>query len=77
MAKFDNVTVKLTGRDGNAFSIMGAVKKEMRKQKVSQEDIDKYLEECMSGDYNNLQTLFFKILGIKLTYYLYLGINNL
>lgn len=54
MVKFPEVTVKLTGRDGNAFAIIGAVVKAMREAKVSKHDIDLYTEEAMSGDYNHL-----------------------
>lgn len=54
MAKFPNVTVKLIGRDGNAFAIMGAVTKEMRKAGLPKADIDTYMNEAMSGDYDNL-----------------------
>ena len=52
--KFPNVKVDLTNIDGNAFSIMGHVIREMRRQKISQKDIDEYKRECMSGDYDNL-----------------------
>lgn len=54
MVKFPEVTVNLTGRDGNAFTIIGAVVKAMREAKVSKHDIDLYTEEAMSGDYNQL-----------------------
>lgn len=54
MVKFPEVTVKLTGRDGNAFDILGAVVKAMREAKISKHDIDLYTEEAMSGDYNHL-----------------------
>ena len=53
MPKTD-VTVKLVGNDGNAFSVLGSVRKAMRKGGVSQEVIDDYLSEAMSGDYNHL-----------------------
>jgi hypothetical protein len=52
--KYPNIKVKLVGNDGNAFAIMGAVKNALRKNNVPKEEIDKYLEESMSGDYNNL-----------------------
>lgn len=39
--KFPHVTVKLLGEDGNAFFILGAVIKAMRRAKVSEEDITK------------------------------------
>jgi hypothetical protein len=53
MAKY-NVEVQLTGEDGNAFAIMAQVQKALRKAGATREDIDKYIEESMSGDYDNL-----------------------
>jgi hypothetical protein len=44
----------LIGVNGNVFSIMGYVKKAMRKEGKSQADIDGYLEEATSGDYSKL-----------------------
>lgn len=52
--KFPEVHVKLIGEDGNAFSILGKVSKEMRKAKIGKEEIDKFMHEAMSGDYNHL-----------------------
>lgn len=48
------VEVRLTGTDGNAYAIMGTVQKALRKAGAPKEDIDKYLAESMSGDYDNL-----------------------
>jgi hypothetical protein len=53
MPKTD-VKVKLLGRNGNAFAIMGAVKQAMKRMDVDKAIIDEYLEEAMSGDYDNL-----------------------
>ena len=53
MAKY-NVEVQLTGEDGNAFAIMAQVQKALRKAGATREDIDKYIEESMSGEYDNL-----------------------
>jgi hypothetical protein len=53
MAKYD-ITVELTGIDSNAFSIMGAVTKAMRRAGVSSEEQDQYFKEARSGDYNQL-----------------------
>ncbi len=47
-------TVKLIGRDGNAFAIMGRVKKALRRSGADQEYIDQYLSDATSGDYNHL-----------------------
>lgn len=52
--KYPEIVVQLLGEDGNAFAIMGAVKKALRRSGVSAEEIDQYSEESMSGDYNNL-----------------------
>jgi hypothetical protein len=54
MTKYPEIEVQLTGQDGNAFAIMGAVQKALRKAEVSKEEIDEYLKESMSGDYNHL-----------------------
>ena len=47
-------TVKLIGHDGNAFSIMGRVKKALMRTGADKEYIDKYLSEATSGDYDHL-----------------------
>ena len=51
---FPKVKVKLVGTDGNAFSLMGKVSAAMRRAKVSEEEIDKFLGEAMSGNYDHL-----------------------
>jgi hypothetical protein len=54
MPKFDSVNVSLIGKDGNAFAILGAVAKAMRKAGVGASEIDAYQKQAMSGDYNHL-----------------------
>ena len=44
----------LVGVDGNAFSVMGYVKRAMRESGFSPEEISEYIAEATSGDYNNL-----------------------
>ena len=46
--------VKLIGRDGNAFAIMGACRKAGLKAGWSHEKIGEVLKQMMSGDYDNL-----------------------
>ncbi len=53
MPKYD-IEVKLIGNDGNAFSIMGAVTKAMRRAGVSREEQDEYFKQATAGDYNQL-----------------------
>jgi len=52
--KYPDIAVQLTGENGNAFAIMGAVSKALRRNDVSKEEIDEYMQESMSGDYDNL-----------------------
>jgi hypothetical protein len=49
--------LKLVGTDGNGFAILAKAKQALRKAGASQEHIDKYLKETMSGYYDNLLTV--------------------
>jgi hypothetical protein len=46
--------VKLTGKDGNAFNLMGIVSKALRKAGADKEYIEQFHKDAMSGDYPNL-----------------------
>ena len=48
--------VQLSSQDGNAFFIIGGVIKALKKAGADQEYIDKYKDEAMSGDYDNVLT---------------------
>jgi exosome complex RNA-binding protein Rrp42 (RNase PH superfamily) len=57
IVKHPEVTVHLLGEDGNAFSIIGNVTAALRRAKVPENEIEEYMAEAMSGDYNEvLQT---------------------
>jgi hypothetical protein len=47
-------TVKLIDTDGNAFAIIGRVKNALLKAGADKEYVNKYQEEAMSGNYDNL-----------------------
>lgn len=49
-----NIEVPLSGNDGNAFAIMGAVTKQLRRAGASKEELDRYFEEATAGDYHHL-----------------------
>ena len=49
-----SVSVPLIGQDGNAFAILGSVQRALRKAGASKDEINQYMEEAMSGDYNHL-----------------------
>ena len=51
--KLSDVSVKLVGEDGNAFSIMGRVTKAMKRAGHS-DLVEEYRKEAMSGDYDKL-----------------------
>lgn len=53
MSKYD-VTVQLSGEDGNAFNIIGRVSRALRKAGATDEEVNTYTKESMSGDYENV-----------------------
>jgi hypothetical protein len=48
------VSLKLVGLDGNAFSLMGAFAAQAQEENWTDEEIDEVLKEAKSGDYDNL-----------------------
>jgi len=58
-------TVKLVGEDGNAFAVMGRVKKALMKAGADQEYIDQYLNEATSGDYDQLLVVSMKYVDVE------------
>ncbi len=58
-------TVKVIGEDGNAFAIMGRVKKALRRAGADMEYIDKYLNEATSGDYDHLLVVSMKYVNVE------------
>ena len=58
-------TVKLIGEDGNAFSIMGLVKKTLKHAGADKEYVDKYLNEATSGDYDHLLVVSIEYVNVE------------
>ena len=57
--KYPDITVDLTQVDGNAFSILGACRRAARSGGVPSAQIEQFVEEAMSGEYDHLlQTCF-------------------
>ncbi len=52
--KHPDVVVQLTGEDGNAFGIVGRVRKALRRAGVPQDEVNEFMDEAMSGDYGHL-----------------------
>lgn len=53
-SKYPDLTVKLSGEDGNAFAILGAVMRVLRRAGMSKDEINQFQTEATSGDYNHL-----------------------
>ena len=58
-------SVKLVGEDGNAFSIMGRVKKALRRAGADKEYIEKYLKEATLGDYDHLLVVSMEYVNVE------------
>jgi len=52
--KYPEIAVQLTGNDGNAFAVLGAVRKAMRRSGVPKDEIDRFTNDATAGDYNTL-----------------------
>lgn len=63
--RYPDITVQLTGTDGNAFMIIGAVSHAMRRHGVDKEEIDAFTKEAMSGDYNHLLATCMKWVDVR------------
>lgn len=63
--KYPNITVKLVGNNGNAFSIIGNISTALRRNGVDKVEIDTFTEEAMSGDYNNVLVTAMKWVNVE------------
>lgn len=63
--KYPNITVQLTGEDGNAFSIIGRVRKAMRRHDVTEDELKKFSDEATAGDYVNLLQTCMKWVNVE------------
>lgn len=52
--KHPEITVQLVGKNGNAFYILGLCKSAMERNHLLQSEIDQFMSEATSGDYNHL-----------------------
>ena len=63
--KYPHITVQLTGNDGNAFAIMGAVRKALLADGVDYDEISEYMNDSMSGDYDHLLQVAMKWVDVQ------------
>lgn len=52
--KYPNVTVRLTGEDGNAFFIIGRVCNALGRAGVPSSEVEEFSAEATSGDYDHV-----------------------
>lgn len=52
--RFPDIEVELVGHDGNAFAVLGRVQRGLRKGGATHDDIEQFMAEAMSGDYDHL-----------------------
>ena len=54
MPLYPEIQVRLTGRDGNAFSVLGKVRKALKRSKVPPSELKAFFDEATDGDYDHL-----------------------
>lgn len=54
MPKYPNITVELIGIDSNAFSILGACTRAMKRARLPESEIEAFTTEATNSDYNHL-----------------------
>jgi len=52
--KYPDINIPMVGEDGNAFSILGRVKRIMRRADLPDSEWEAFHAEATSGDYDNL-----------------------
>lgn len=52
--RYPDIHVQLSGESGNAFAILGAVRRALRRAQVPAGEIEAFTEEAKSGDYDRL-----------------------
>ncbi|GAA0306618.1 hypothetical protein [Rhodovulum strictum] len=52
--QYPDITVTLTGQDGNAFAILGRCREAARDAGLSDDEIAAFMAEAMAGDYDHL-----------------------
>ena len=52
--KYPDIKVTLLGTNGNAFAVLGKVKKALRRGGVKDDEIKLFFDEATSGNYDNV-----------------------
>jgi len=52
--KYPDINIPMVGEDGNAFSILGRIRRIMRRANLPDSEWEAFRAEATSGDYDNL-----------------------
>ena len=52
--RYPQITVELTGTDGNAFAVLGKVRRALHAEGVAPADVEVFTKEAKAGDYDHL-----------------------
>ena len=52
--KYPDIHVELVGHDGNAFAILGRMRRGLQRGGVPADEIKAFMDEAMSSDYDHL-----------------------
>ena len=63
--KHPNIEVELTGKDGNAFSIIATVTRALKEASIDKHEIDQFWDEATSGGYQDLLVTCMKWVTVK------------
>lgn len=63
--KYPDIQVQLSGEDGNAFAVIGRVRRAMKKADVPAKEIETFCNEAMSGDYDHLLQVAMKWVDVS------------
>lgn len=58
--KHPDIEVQLSGEDGNAFSIIARVRRALRDNGVSSDEVNAYVDEALRGSYEDLLVITMK-----------------
>ena len=64
MVKYPDVTVKLVGEDGNAFAVLGSVRKALKRAGYH-DAVEEYTKEATAGNYDDLLVVTMKYVNVE------------
>lgn len=63
--KYPHIEVQLVGADGNAFAVLGLVKRALKQAGVPKAEIDAFFDQAIAGDYQNLLRVVMQTVNVS------------